>query len=118
MYIQTRSKTITEAIDKLYAAKSCDLIFHANSWGLTDDQKEALAEYLNWIDYTHDDANEDRRLALENCYVNLTDDSIYVLEMADNCDDTFEYYFTELVPDAEAEDNGEQTTFDIVCRNA
>ena len=102
MYLETRSKTITEAIDKLYAAKTEDFVFHADSWSLTDDQKEALAEYLNWLDYTHDDANEDRKLALENCYVNLTDDHIYVLEMADGGNDTVEYYFTELVTDAEA----------------
>ena len=118
MYAQTRSKTITEAIDKLYAVKSCDLIYHADSWGLNEAQKDALAEYLDWLDYTHDNANEDRRLAIENCYVNLTDDHIYVMEMSDECDDTTAYYFTEIVPDAEVEDNGEQTTFDIVCRNA
>lgn len=117
MYIETRSKTITEAIDKLYAAKTEDLVFHADSWGLTEAQKTALHEYLDWLDYTHDDANEDRKLALENIYVNLTDDHIYVLEMADCCDDVnIEYYFAELVPDAEAEDNGEQITFDIVCK--
>lgn len=117
MYLETRSQTITEAIDKLYAIKTADLVYHADSWGLTEAQKTELNEYLNWIDYTRDDASEDRKLALENCYVNLTDDHIYVLEMADyEDDDAVEYYFTELVPELEVEDNGEQTTFDIVCK--
>jgi hypothetical protein len=103
MYLETRSQTITEAIDKLYALKTADLVYHADSWGLTEAQKTELNEYLNWIDYTRDDATEDRKLALENCYVNLTDDHIYVLEMADGENDTVEYYFTELVPNLEAE---------------
>jgi hypothetical protein len=99
MCIETRSQTIAEAIDKLYALKTADLVYHADSWGLTEAQKTELNEYLNWIDYTRDDASEDRKLALENCYVNLTDDHIYVLEMADCCDDVnAEYYFVELVP--------------------
>lgn len=116
MYCKTRSSTITEATEKLYASKPCDIIYHADSWGLTEAQKDAFYEYLDWLDYTHDDANEDRKLARENIYVNLTDGHLYVCEMADDGTDNVEYYYSELIPDAEAIDNGEQAVFDIICK--
>lgn len=94
MYIQTRSKTIAEATDKLYDAKCCDLVFGCPKEALTDPQREVLGEYLEDIkQYT-----EDVQLAIENIHVNLTDNHIYVLEMADDCNDGIEYFYCELVP--------------------
>ena len=96
MYTQTRSKSISEATDKLYNAKSCDLVFGCTTEQLTDAQREALYEVLDSYGYAV--YVEDRKLALENLYVNLTDDHIYILEMADDGDDNIEYYYTEIVP--------------------
>ena len=99
MYIETRSKTIAEATDKLYDLKPCDLVFGCPPEALTDAQKEVLDDFLNTLDYALDDASEDRKLAIENLYVNLTDDHIYVLEMEDDhYEDTVMYHYTELVP--------------------
>ena len=94
MYIQTRSKSIAEATDKLYALKPCDLIYGCPKEALTDAQREVLDAEL----YNLEPFEEDYKLALENLYVNLTDDHIYILEMADYEDDENEYYFVELVP--------------------
>lgn len=99
MYLETHSKSIAEATDKLYDAKSCDLVFGCPPEALTDAQRDVLYEVLNSYGFS---ANEDRRLALENLYVNLTDDHIYILEMSDGGDDNIEYYYTELVPEPKA----------------
>lgn len=94
MYTQTRAKTIPEATDKLYNAKCCDLVFGCTKEQLTDIQREVLGEYLEDIKQYTDDV----KLALNNLYVNLTDDHIYVLEAADDGNDGVEYYYYELVP--------------------
>ena len=93
MYTQTCSKTITEAIDKLYALKTNDLVFGCPLEALTDAQREVVNEEL----YNLEPFEEDYNLAKSNIFVNLTDDHIYMLEMGDDEDETV-YYFVELVP--------------------
>lgn len=94
MHTQTRSKTIAEAIDKLYAAKPCDLVYGCPIEALTDAQREVVNEEL----YNLEPFGEDCNLAKDHIFVNLTDNHIYMLEMADYEDDETVYYFIELVP--------------------
>lgn len=47
MYIETRSQTITEAIDKLYAIKTEDLVYQI--------YKDENGNLWNWCDYDKDE---------------------------------------------------------------
>lgn len=94
MYIETRSQTITEAIDKLYAIKTEDLVFGCPIEALTDAQRKVVADEL----YNLEPFEEDYNLAKDHIFVNLTDNHIYMLEMADYEDDETVYYFVELIP--------------------
>lgn len=90
MYIQTRSKTIPQSTAKLNALKS---VIHCTRQTLTDIQNECLGEYLEDLKpYT-----EDIKLALDNLYVDLTNNHLYILEMSDE-GDSIQYYYTELIP--------------------
>lgn len=94
MYKETLAKTVTQATTNLFTLKPDDFIFHCDMDCITDDQRECLCEYLSWLDYCYD--NADRNLVLDNLFVNLTDDSIYVLEIEDDCDGNIKYYYIEL----------------------
>lgn len=93
MYIETRSKTIEEATDKLFEAKKCDFVFGCTAEALNDAQKMSLRNYVEF--YSQYDVDID--LALSNLFINLTDDHIYVLEVADDGDEV-EYYYCEMPP--------------------
>lgn len=94
MYTQTRSKTIAEATTKLFDIKASDMVYGCPRAALTDIQNECLSEYLDWLNPYGDDVS----IALENLYVNLTDNHLYVLEIADDGYDGTEYFYCELVP--------------------
>lgn len=96
MYLETRSKTIKEATDKLYEAKACNIVLGCYPNQFTEAQKEVFYEYF----YGIANFEEDCVLVVDNIYVNLTDDHIYVLAMADGEDDTTDYYYEELDPNA------------------
>jgi hypothetical protein len=94
MYTQTRSKTVAEATHKLFHSEVGNSVASRTIEQLTDLQRECLDEYLADIrQYT-----EDIKLALENLYVNLDNDHIYILEVADDYDDSIQYYYCELTP--------------------
>lgn len=94
MYTQTLSRTISKAVKRLFAVKRGDLVFRCTLNALNDAQTEAFAEHSEM--YCYDD--EDKALALENLFVNHTDDHIYVLEVCDGEDDTPRYYFSDITP--------------------
>ena len=94
MYKETLAKTVAQATNNLFILNPDDFVFHCDMDCITDAQKDTLCEYLTWLDYCYDRA--DRQLVLDNLFVNLTNDSLYVIAISDDGDDNIEYYFEEL----------------------
>lgn len=94
MYIETRSKTVAEATHKLFHSEVGNSVVSRTIEQLTDIQRECLDEYLDFMEYYEEDID----LAIENLYVNLDDNHLYILEVVDDYDDNIEYYYYELIP--------------------
>lgn len=93
MYIQTRSKTITEATNKMLAVKN-NLVRHCSFDDLSEAQQNCLCEYFHEMCFGEDD----KRLALTHLYVDIVNNHIYVMEICDDADDTPLYYYETLIP--------------------
>ena len=93
MYYSTKSKTITEATNKMLAAKN-NLVRHCLNDDLSEAQQNCLYEYFHEMCFGEDD----KQVALAHLYVDTINNHIYVPEICDDVDDTPLYYYETLIP--------------------